>query len=111
MRADGPQAFGSYEGVNAKATYPLWELIRARQSAFSGMFAWGDAGFLVGRGAEARSARGLWVSGDFFPVLGIRARTWTPARRLTTIVEDAAPDRRWSVTRSGRRTWAVASPP
>ena len=72
VRVDGPQAFGSYEGVNAKATYPLWELIRARQSAFSAMLAWGDAGFLVGRGAEARSARGLWVSGDFFPVLGIR---------------------------------------
>ena len=34
VRVDGPQAFGSYEGVNAKATYPLWELIRARQSAF-----------------------------------------------------------------------------
>jgi putative ABC transport system permease protein len=72
VRVDGPQAFGSYEGVNAKATYPLWELIRARQSAFSGMLAWGDAEFLVGRGAEARNARGLWVSGDFFPVLGIR---------------------------------------
>jgi hypothetical protein len=25
---DGPQAFGSYDGVNSKATYPLWELIR-----------------------------------------------------------------------------------
>ena len=71
VRATGPQAFGSYEGINAKATYPLWELIRADQRAFSGIFAWGDTGFLVGRGAEARAARGLWVSGDFFPVLGI----------------------------------------
>jgi len=71
VRADGPQAFGNYDGINSKATYPLWELIRASQSAFSGMFAWADAGFLVGRGGEARAARGLWVSGDFFPVLGI----------------------------------------
>ena len=71
VRADGPQAFGSYEGVNSKATYPLWELIHAHQSAFSAMFAWGDAEFLVGRGREARRARGLWVSGDFFRVLGI----------------------------------------
>jgi putative ABC transport system permease protein len=71
VRADGPQAFGSYEGVNSKATYPLWELIHTHQSAFSAMFAWGDVKFLVGRGREARSARGLWVSGDFFPGLGI----------------------------------------
>ena len=71
VRPDGPQAFGTYDGVNAKATGPLWELIRANQGAFSTMFAWGDAGFVVGRGAESRRARGLWVSGDFFGALGI----------------------------------------
>ena len=71
VRPDGPQAFGTYDGVNAKATGPLWELIRANQSAFSTMFAWGDAEFVVGRGAESRRARGLWVSGDFFGALGI----------------------------------------
>ena len=72
VRPDGPQAFGTYDGVNSKATYPLWEQIRANQRAFSATFAWGDAEFVVGRGAEARLAHGLWVSGDFFPVLGIR---------------------------------------
>ncbi len=71
VRPDGPQAFGTYDGVNAKATGPLWELIRANQSAFSTMFAWGDADFIVGRGSESRRARGLWVSGDFFGALGI----------------------------------------
>ena len=71
VRPDGPQAFGSYDGVNAKATYPLWQEISARQQAFSAMFAWGDSGFLVGRGVEARHVRGLWVSGSFFPVLGL----------------------------------------
>ena len=71
VRPDGPQAFGTYDGVNAKATGPLWELIRANQSAFSTLFAWGDAEFVVGRGAESRRARGLWVSGDFFGALGI----------------------------------------
>ena len=71
VRADGPQAFGGYEGINSKATYPLWEQIQAHQSAFAAIFAWGDAQFLVGRGAETRKARGLWVSGDFFPALGI----------------------------------------
>lgn len=71
VRADGPQAFGSYEGVNAKATYPLWELMQTQQTAFAAMFAWGDTEFLVGRGAEARPAHGLWVSGSFFPALGL----------------------------------------
>jgi predicted permease len=71
VRAEGPQAFGTYAGINSKATYPLWELIRAHQNAFSAMFAWGDDQFFVGRGAEARRAHGLWVSGDFFPALGI----------------------------------------
>jgi predicted permease len=82
VRADGPQAFGSYEGVNSQATYPLWEQIRANQSAFSTIFAWGDTELLVGRGAEARPARGLWVSGGFFPALGVlpeRGRLLGPA--------------------------------
>ena len=71
VRPDGPQAFGMYDGVNAKATGPLWELIRANQSAFSTLFAWGDTEFVVGRGAESRRVRGLWVSGDFFGTLGV----------------------------------------
>ncbi len=71
VRIDGPQAFGSYEGLNARATLPLWELVREHQSAFAALFAWGDTQLLIDRGAAARGARGLWVSGDFFRVLGI----------------------------------------
>ena len=71
VRPDGPQAFGIYEGFNSRVTYPLWEQIRANQSAFSGLFAWGNAPLLIGRGAEGRAANGLWVSGDAFAVLGI----------------------------------------
>ncbi|MGH9309893.1 MAG: ADOP family duplicated permease [Vicinamibacterales bacterium] len=82
VRPDGPQAFGSYDGPNANATYPLWEEIRASDSAFSAMFAWGDDYFVVGRGSESGPARGLWVSGDFFPALGVpphRGRLFGPA--------------------------------
>ena len=82
VRPGGPQAFGTYDGVNSRATYPLWEQIRASQSAFSATFAWGDGEFVVGRGAAARAVHGLWVSGDFFPVLGIpphRGRLFGPA--------------------------------
>jgi hypothetical protein len=71
VRPSGAQAFGTYEDVNSKATYPLWEQIRMHQTAFAGMFAWGDIRLLIGRGAAARRADGLWVSGDFFRVLGV----------------------------------------
>jgi predicted permease len=73
VRPDGPQAFGSYESVNARITYPLFEQLRTHQEAFTGVFAWGDAAFVVGRGAEARPAHGLWVSGEVFDVLGLSA--------------------------------------
>jgi putative ABC transport system permease protein len=55
----------------APVTNPLWEQIRDRQEAFSGIAAWGFAGFNLAQGGEVRPARGLWVSGDFFNVLGI----------------------------------------
>src|SRR5688572_8777520 len=63
VRPDGPQAYGGYEGRNARITYPLWELIDRHQQAFSGVFAWGDARFTVGHGVDARGVSGLWVSG------------------------------------------------
>src|ERR1051326_6773059 len=51
---------------------PLWEQIRDHQEAFSGVFAWGTANFNLATGGEARPAHGLWVSGDFFRVLGVQ---------------------------------------
>ena len=84
IRADGVHAFGISTNFNAEVTNPLWEQIRSHQTAFASIFAWGNAQFLVGRPDEARQARGLWVSGDFFRVLGI-----TPQRgRLFTEDDD-----------------------
>jgi len=56
----------------APMTNPLWEQIRDRQLGFAGMAAWGMAGFNLAQGGEVRPARGLWVSGDFFNVLGVQ---------------------------------------
>jgi putative ABC transport system permease protein len=50
---------------------PLWEQIRDHQKAFTGAFAWGTANFNLATGGESRPAHGLWVSGDFFHVLGV----------------------------------------
>jgi predicted permease len=84
VRADGVHAFGISANFNAEVTNPLWEQIRSPQTAFASMFAWGDAPLLIGRADEAGQARGLWVSGDFFRVLGIN-----PARgRLFTEDDD-----------------------
>jgi putative ABC transport system permease protein len=80
----GPPPVGLTRGVNSEITNPLWERIREHQEVFSGVLAWGDAEFDVGHGAEARSVNGLWVSGDFFSVLGV-----APARgRLFTAADD-----------------------
>jgi len=53
-------------------TNPLWERIRDRQTALSGIFAWADESFDMSSDGEYRGGAGLWVSGDFFPVLGVR---------------------------------------
>jgi predicted permease len=58
-------------GDNPQMTNPLWEELRDHQAAFSGVFAWGTDTFSLGNGANARNVHGLWVSGGFFPVLGI----------------------------------------
>jgi predicted permease len=57
---------------NGMLTNPLWERIRDRQQTFSGVFAWGVSDFNLARGGEVRNAHGLWVSGDFFRVLGVQ---------------------------------------
>ncbi len=59
---------GSHPGM----TTPLWEQVRDHQQAFSGMFAWARETFNLAPGGEARPTPGMWVSGDFFRVLGVR---------------------------------------
>jgi putative ABC transport system permease protein len=66
-----------YPGV----TNPIWEQIRDRNEAFSGLLAWGRNDFNLAQGGEVRNAKGLWVSGDFFNVLGVQPEL---GRLLTT---------------------------
>jgi putative ABC transport system permease protein len=63
-------------------TNPLWEQLRERQQSFSSLSAWSTGSFNLAQGGEVRNARALWVSGDFFPTLGVQAslgRVFTPA--------------------------------
>jgi len=109
VRADGVQAFGVSDGINSQVTYPLWEQIRAHQSAFASMFAWSDTTFLVGRGADSSRARGLWVSGDSSACLASRPNG-DACSRVKTIAAAAARERSSSVTRTGRVISAVETP-
>jgi putative ABC transport system permease protein len=70
--ADIKGARGSFDSPYPTVTNPIWEQIRDRQEAFTGVFAWGQDSFNMSEGGEARYAKGLWVSGDFFNVLGVR---------------------------------------
>jgi predicted permease len=53
-------------------TNPLWEQLRDRQDVFSGVFAWGGDEFDLARGGAVHYVEGIWVSGEFFRVLGLR---------------------------------------
>jgi len=65
-------------------TNPQWEALRARQQALSGVFAWAADDFNLAPAGEVREASGLWVSGSYFPVLGLAPA----AGRLFTAADD-----------------------
>jgi putative ABC transport system permease protein len=69
--ADLTGARGSFSTRYAAVTNPIWEQLRDRQQSFSGLAAWGTDTFNLAQGGETRPAKALWVSGDFFNVLGV----------------------------------------
>ena len=52
-------------------TNPLWEQIRDHQQGFSGTLAYSGDRFDLAEGGDRQFANGIWVSGDFFKVLGV----------------------------------------
>ncbi len=77
-------ASGSFNSRYSHATNPQWEQIRAQQQGFSGIFAWSPERLNLARGGEIRNANVLWVSGDFFDVLGVKPE----AGRLLSAADD-----------------------
>jgi predicted permease len=67
----GNKGFGINPTRYGQLTRPIWEEIRARQQAFSGVFAWGARNLGVGEISDLRPANGIVVSGEFFSVLGV----------------------------------------
>jgi predicted permease len=62
---------GNFSAPHSNLTNPQWEQIRTRQQAFSGMFAWSEDRFNIAPSGETHNLDGLYVSGDFFRVLGV----------------------------------------
>jgi predicted permease len=65
-------------------TNPFWEQVRDRQDIFSGVFAWGDGSFDLAQGGAVQTANGIFVSGGYFPTLGVRPA----AGRLFGVADD-----------------------
>jgi len=63
---------GSQQSPYPTLTNPIWERFRDSQDAFAGALAWANNDFNLATGGEVRLARGLFVSGDFFRVLGVQ---------------------------------------
>ena len=55
------------------ATNPIWEAVRDAQQAFTSTLAYSPDRFDLAEGGESHFASGLWVSGDFFHMLGVPA--------------------------------------
>ena len=70
--ADRSWNSGNFSSNYAELTFPIWEQIRQRQQAFSSISVWSNDQFNLASGGEAHYAQGIWVSGDFFHVLGVQ---------------------------------------
>lgn len=69
----GNRGFGISNGEYAQLTRPIWRQIQQHHQPFSGVFAWATQDQRVGQGSDSVPVKALEVSGEFFPVLGIRA--------------------------------------
>ncbi|HKV28923.1 MAG TPA: ABC transporter permease [Candidatus Acidoferrales bacterium] len=53
-------------------TNPIWEQVRDHQDVFSGVFAWSPGSFDLAEGGEENNVHGIYASGSYFNVLGVR---------------------------------------
>ena len=72
--AGGNHGMGLNSDAYGELTRPLWQEIREHHEPFSAVFAWSWSARNVraGQWSDLRRANGLYVSGEFFRVLGVR---------------------------------------
>jgi len=79
----GNHGMGLTNAPYGQLTRPVWQEIREHHEPFSGVFAWSANDVRVGQGSDLRRAHGLYVTGEFFPVLGVQ-----PLRGRLILSED-----------------------
>jgi putative ABC transport system permease protein len=75
---------GRFTGRRPRLSHPVYERIRQEQQVFSGIAVWGSVTFDLSQGGESRPVQGMWVNGEFFNALGVKAQ----AGRLFTAADD-----------------------
>ena len=68
---DMDKARGAVSSGYPVVTNLIWEKLREDHPGFSGIAAWRDTGFSRDAGGDSRFVNGLYVSGEFFRVLGV----------------------------------------
>jgi putative ABC transport system permease protein len=68
------------DGHETSWTNPVWEDFRGRSDLFDGTLAWATERFDLAQGGEAQMIDGIWASGSFFDVLGVRTIAGRPLR-------------------------------
>jgi len=69
---EGAQTRGNNSTPYPAVTNPIWEKLRDDHEGLSGTAAWAETAFSRDSGGDARFVSGLYVSGEFFRVLGVR---------------------------------------
>ena len=69
VRINGGRGGWGLSDTAAEITQPFWQQIRAQQTVFHDVFAWGRTGLLMGTGVDAVPVRGLYFSGESFATL------------------------------------------
>jgi predicted permease len=72
VRLTGDGRDGRHTGRNRQVSLPQYREFAARQEVFSSMLAFGDTRFNLSASGEVRYVDGLWVSGNFFEMLGVQ---------------------------------------
>jgi len=70
--AKGSSRSGGFTSRWPNLTYAQFEIARATQQVFEGVFAWSSGQLNTASGGEARYVEGLWASGDLFTVLRVK---------------------------------------
>ncbi len=68
----GPTSCGSMGGCEAVFSYPMFRDLERAQTVFTGLAAHRDFGVNLSYRGQTTTSSGLFVSGSYFPVLGVR---------------------------------------